>query len=99
MDTSRYNWCYYFCCFISNVSRPSRLPFRFLNICNLYFSCLILKHRGILCGPISDGYESRAITTDLKEDTENRRNQQVYSASPVKTVDKCNDSGHITNIL
>lgn len=57
------------------------------------FSCLILKHRGIICGPVADGYESRTIPNDLKEDHDNRRNQQVYSASPVKTVDKTNDSG------
>lgn len=61
-------------------------------------SCLILKHRGILCGPISDGYESRTIPIDIKEDNDNRRNQ-VYSASPVKTVDKCNDSGKFSNTL
>lgn len=56
-------------------------------------SCLVLKHRGILCGPVADGYESRTIPNDLKDDHDNRRNQQVYSASPVKTVDKTNDSG------
>lgn len=55
--------------------------------------CVTLKHRGILCGPISEGYESRTIPIDLKDDSESRRNQQVYSASPVKTVDKNNDSG------
>lgn len=47
----------------------------------------------MVCGPIADGYESRTIPNDLKEDHDNRRNQQVYSASPVKTVDKTNDSG------
>ncbi|KAL5284148.1 hypothetical protein ACFFRR_006432 [Megaselia abdita] len=53
---------------------------------------LIIKHRRTLCGPISEGYESRTIPSDYKEDHDNRRNQQVYSASPVKTVDKPNDS-------
>ncbi|XP_055385270.1 cell adhesion molecule Dscam2 isoform X2 [Condylostylus longicornis] len=53
---------------------------------------LIIKHRRTLCGPMSEGYESRALPSDYKEDQENRRNQQVYSASPVKTVDKANES-------
>lgn len=42
---------------------------------------------------MTEGYESRALPGDYKEEHENRRNQQVYSASPVKTVDKSNDSG------
>lgn len=54
---------------------------------------MTLKHRGLLCGPISEGYESRAIPSDMKDDRDSRRSQQVYSASPVKTVDKNNDSG------
>lgn len=58
-----------------------------------FFSVVILKHRVAFCGPISEGYESRTIPDDLKDDRENRRNQQVYSASPVKTVDKGNESG------
>ncbi|XP_017969064.1 Down syndrome cell adhesion molecule-like protein Dscam2 isoform X1 [Drosophila navojoa] len=53
---------------------------------------LTIKHRRTLCGPITEGYESRALPGDYKEEHENRRNQQVYSASPVKTVDKSNDS-------
>lgn len=57
------------------------------------FRLFILRQKGTLCGPISDGYESRVIQTDIKEDRDNRKNQQVYSASPVKTVDKANDSG------
>lgn len=57
---------------------------------------MTLKHRGILCGPISEGYESRTIPNDLKDDPDSRRNQQVYSASPVKTVDKSNDSGEFS---
>lgn len=54
--------------------------------------CIIIKHRGTLCGPISESYESRTIQINHKED-QDRRNQQVYSASPVKTIDKCNDAG------
>lgn len=54
---------------------------------------LILRHRRAFCGPSMSGYESRAIPNDIKEEHENRRNQQVYSASPVKTVDKGNESG------
>ncbi|XP_033149971.1 Down syndrome cell adhesion molecule-like protein Dscam2 isoform X2 [Drosophila busckii] len=53
---------------------------------------LTIKHRRTLCGPVAAGYESRALPGDYKEEHENRRNQQVYSASPVKTVDKGNDS-------
>ncbi|XP_016950327.1 cell adhesion molecule Dscam2 isoform X1 [Drosophila biarmipes] len=53
---------------------------------------LTIKHRRTLCGPIAEGYESRTLPGDYKEDHENRRNQQVYSASPVKTVDKGNES-------
>ena len=34
----------------------------------------ILRYKGVLCGPISDGYESRAIPDHLKEEHENRRN-------------------------
>lgn len=61
------------------------------------YSCVILKHRGAFCGPISEGYESRTIPGEYKDDRESRRNQQVYSASPVKTVDKCNDSGNFSS--
>lgn len=66
-----------------------------------FFSCVILKHRGAFCGPISEGYESRTIPGEheYKDDRERRRNQQVYSASPVKTVDKCNDSGTFPAII
>lgn len=64
----------------------------------LICSCLILKHRGVLCGPVSEGYESRTIPGEYKDDRESRRNQQVYSASPVKTVDKCNDSGNFSEL-
>ncbi|XP_059217414.1 cell adhesion molecule Dscam2 [Stomoxys calcitrans] len=53
---------------------------------------LMIKHRRTLCGPLAEGYESRALPGDYKEDHDNRRNQQVYSASPVKTVDKGNES-------
>lgn len=44
---------------------------------------------------MAEGYESRTLPGDYKEDHENRRNQQVYSASPVKTVDKGNESGEL----
>ncbi|XP_023034507.1 Down syndrome cell adhesion molecule-like protein Dscam2 isoform X1 [Drosophila willistoni] len=53
---------------------------------------LTIKHRRALCGPMAEGYESRTLPGEFKEDHENRRNQQVYSASPVKTVDKGNES-------
>ncbi|XP_034127416.1 Down syndrome cell adhesion molecule-like protein Dscam2 isoform X1 [Drosophila guanche] len=53
---------------------------------------LTIKHRRTLCGPMAEGYESRALPGEYKEEHENRRNQQVYSASPVKTVDKGNES-------
>ncbi|TMW46957.1 hypothetical protein DOY81_007959 [Sarcophaga bullata] len=53
---------------------------------------LTIKHRRTLCGPMTEGYESRTLPGDYKEDHDNRRNQQVYSASPVKTVDKGNES-------
>lgn len=56
------------------------------------FRILILWQKGALCGPVSDGYESRVIANDVKEDREIRHNQQVYTASPVKTVDKGNES-------
>lgn len=55
--------------------------------------CLILKHRGVLCTQISDGYEPRTSLADIKDDSKSRRNQQVYSASPVKATDKCSESG------
>ncbi|XP_051862940.1 cell adhesion molecule Dscam2 isoform X2 [Drosophila albomicans] len=53
---------------------------------------LLVKHRHTLCGHINEEYESRALPSDYKEERENRHNQQVYSASPVKTVDKSNES-------
>ncbi|XP_073816744.1 Down syndrome cell adhesion molecule 3 isoform X3 [Musca autumnalis] len=53
---------------------------------------LTIKHRRTLCGPLAEGYESRTLPGEYKEDHDNRRNQQVYSASPVKTVDKGNES-------
>lgn len=53
---------------------------------------MILRHRGLLCSPLSEGYETRAIPNDMKEDHDNLRNQQVYTASPVKHRDKNTDS-------
>lgn len=103
-------------------------------------SCLILNHRGVLCTPISTGYDGRTMGDDLKDGVEAQhqlhqlhqqqlaqqqqhqmqshhlhhqhqqqllhhpddrmmRNQQVYSASPVKTiVDKCNDAEEMYEI-
>lgn len=48
--------------------------------------------RGSLCSPTSEGYESRAIPIEIKDDRDSRRNQQVYTASPVKIIDKDNES-------
>lgn len=56
-------------------------------------SCLTLRHRGFWRESISGGLETSAVPTDLKDGYDSRRNQQVYSASPVKTVNKHNDSG------
>lgn len=80
-----------YCIFVIAVEAVYSIYLHF--VIQFVVSCLILKHRGTLCGPVADGYESRTIPNDLKEDHDNRRNQQVYSASPVKTVDKTNDSG------
>lgn len=41
----------------------------------------------------NDSYESRAISTDLKSQLDQRREQPVYTASPVKMLDKNVDSG------
>lgn len=65
----------------------------------LTLRALTIKHRRTLCGPITEGYESRTLPGDYKEDHDNRRNQQVYSASPVKTVDKGNESGKLSRVL
>ncbi|XP_055315179.1 cell adhesion molecule Dscam2 isoform X2 [Sitodiplosis mosellana] len=54
--------------------------------------CLTLKHRGFWRESISGGLETSTVPNDLKDGYDNRRNQQVYSASPVKTVNKHNDS-------
>jgi Down syndrome cell adhesion molecule len=56
------------------------------------FRFVILKYRGALCTPISQGYESRTIPIDIKEEHESRMNQQVYTASPVKMSNKDTDS-------
>lgn len=56
------------------------------------FSALILRHRGLMCSPISEGYETRTVPVELKDDRDNIRNQQVYTASPVKHRDKDTDS-------
>uniref|UniRef100_A0A182T3V0 Fibronectin type-III domain-containing protein n=1 Tax=Anopheles maculatus TaxID=74869 RepID=A0A182T3V0_9DIPT len=49
------------------------------------------KYRGILCFTNnSDRYSTQTLSADLsmKEQSENIRNQQVYSASPVKVINK-----------
>jgi Down syndrome cell adhesion molecule len=53
-------------------------------------SIIILRHKGFFCAENSELYESHAIN-EVKDD-QNRRNQQVYTASPVKIIDKDNDS-------
>lgn len=53
------------------------------------FVALRFRSKGAIC---SDRYESHTITNDVKDDPHNRRNQQVYSASPVKIIDKDNES-------
>lgn len=53
---------------------------------------MILRQRGFVCTPIGEGYETRAIPTELKDNRDNLRNQQVYTASPVKQRDKDTDS-------
>lgn len=50
---------------------------------------MILRHKGVFCANDSEHYESHAV--DLKDD-HSRHNQQVYTASPVKIIDKDNDS-------
>jgi Down syndrome cell adhesion molecule len=50
-----------------------------------------LRYRGAFCSD-SDRYESHTIANDIKDDPNHHRNQQVYTASPVKIIDKDNDS-------
>jgi Down syndrome cell adhesion protein len=45
-----------------------------------------------VCPPSTDHYESHTIPNDIKDEHDSRRNQQVYTASPVKIIDKDNDS-------
>lgn len=78
----------YICSWWTTFAQPAALCY---NIGDRYIT--LRRQRGIVCGPIFDGYESRTIPNDSKDEYENRRNQQVYSTSPVKTVDKHNDSG------
>jgi Down syndrome cell adhesion protein len=56
-----------------------------------FYRIIVLRQRGI-CSNNSETYESHAIPSEIKDDPDNRRNQQVYSASPVKIIDKDNDS-------
>lgn len=61
---------------------------------NLFASrrIIILRYKGALCSTATERYESHTIANDVKDDQNSRRNQQVYSASPVKIIDKDNDS-------
>ncbi|XP_031617665.1 Down syndrome cell adhesion molecule-like protein Dscam2 isoform X3 [Contarinia nasturtii] len=54
--------------------------------------CLTLRRRGFWRESISGGLETSTVPNDLKDGYDSRRSQQVYSASPVKTVNKHNDS-------
>lgn len=58
---------------------------------NLY-RFLILRYKGSVCQSSRDHYESHTIPNDAKDNQSNRRNQQVYTASPVKIIEKDNDS-------
>lgn len=53
-----------------------------------------MRLKGTVCPPSTDHYESHTIPNDTKDEHDSRRNQhqQVYSASPVKIIDKDNDS-------
>lgn len=53
---------------------------------------IILRYKGALCSTATERYESHTIANDVKDDQNSRRNQQVYTASPVKIIDKDNDS-------
>lgn len=55
------------------------------------FVALRFRAKGTICSD-ADRYESHTITNEVKDDPNNRRNQQVYSASPVKIIDKDNES-------
>lgn len=52
----------------------------------------MLRQKGVFCPSHADTYESHTIPNEVKDDPDNRRNQQVYTASPVKIIDKDNDS-------
>lgn len=58
-------------------------------------SCLTLRRRGFWRESISSSLETSVVPNDLKDGYDSRRNQQVYSASPVKTVNKHSDSGEL----
>ncbi len=51
-----------------------------------------MRYKGNLCQPTIDHYESHTIPNDVKDGLDSRRIQQVYTASPVKIIDKDNDS-------
>lgn len=53
---------------------------------------VVLRYKGALCSNTTELYESHTIANDVKDDQNSRLNQQVYTASPVKIIDKDNDS-------
>ncbi|KAH8408036.1 hypothetical protein KR222_011729 [Zaprionus bogoriensis] len=81
-----------------NVTNPTRGDWLATVFCTFIIMvaiitiALIIKHRQSFCGTTAESYESRTMANDYKGNLENLRNQQVYSASPVKTADKSNES-------
>lgn len=63
----------------------------FSRFCCYFHRVIILRYKGTLCSSEAERYESHTIANDVKDDLD-RRNQQVYTASPVKIIDKDNDS-------
>ncbi|XP_035786671.1 Down syndrome cell adhesion molecule-like protein Dscam2 isoform X3 [Anopheles albimanus] len=65
--------------------------------------CLVVvaKYRGILCFTSNaDRYSTQTLSADLslKEQSENIRNQQVYSASPVKVINNKDENSEMYEI-
>lgn len=79
----RFNQCF-------NV--PINCEFPFISFSCTQISFIILRYKGNVCQTNTNHYESHTIPNDIKDGHENRRNQQVYTASPVKIIDKDNDS-------
>lgn len=64
-----------------------------LSHCLIYTIRIIVLHRkGMVCASENNIYESHTISNDTKDSHDSRRSQQVYTASPVKIIDKDNDS-------